>query len=56
MGFPLGNKVLLANFLELRQGEVRRIPLPRTRVNKEGFRSVQKRGLRCFAHPSPLAP
>src|SRR5215211_9559729 len=25
-----------ANFVELRKGEVRRIPLPRTRVNKEG--------------------
>jgi hypothetical protein len=29
---------------------------PRPRVNKDGFCSVQKRGLRCFAHPSPMAP
>ncbi len=34
MGFPLGKKVLLANFLELRQGGLRRSHLPRTRVNK----------------------
>jgi hypothetical protein len=34
VGFPLGKKVLLANFLKLRQGEVRRISLPSTPVNK----------------------
>ena len=31
---------LLLNFLELSQGEVRRVYLPRTRVNKDGFGSV----------------
>src|SRR5215208_4957459 len=35
--------------------ELRRNHHPHTRVNKDGFCSVQKRGLRCFAHPSTMA-
>src|SRR5215208_864150 len=34
MNFVLFRPIILANFVELRHGEVRRIPIPRTWVNK----------------------
>jgi hypothetical protein len=36
----LGYCLLVANFVELRKGEVRRIPLPRTPVNTSRGRQV----------------
>jgi hypothetical protein len=48
----LGRCLRVANFLELRQGEVRRIPLPRTPVNK----GRERKGRSCSTATLILAP